>query len=480
MEEEKYYRLAKVAGEIGVGIQMIVEHLQKKGFTLVDTKPTAKLNQAIYEILIKDFQTEKKEKDFSKKIELQIRRDTDLNVEDESVFVKDLGASREIIKVDGLKALGKIDLSKPNLLKDTNQEDKIGVKPNNPMENTYIKMPIQKILFGSPGTGKSFTISGKENPNSYLKKLGITNDDENNCIKTVFHPEYTYGDFMGKLLPLTDLNDKITYYFYEGHFLKALAQSYINYLNKVDDEIKNVVLVIDEINRGNSAAIFGTAFQLLDRNADGFSEYEVNISRMEFDRLITLVFTDLSETMPGAREKKINSKLKDHPELSFLLNRTIKLPPNFHLIATMNTSDSSIYFMDSAFKRRWDWEFIDVTSSKAKQSQSNRKLEDQFLWTDFVDNINEFIKTKCKIRKIEDKQIGYYFIKTAIVTKSDIQNKLMFFLWDSVFNNDKRPLERLLNLKSSELVTFGDFVRNTQVFIDAIKSKSFSNEPLDV
>ncbi len=125
-----------------------------------------------------------------------------------------------------------------------------------------MKSPIQKIIFGSPGTGKSYRIDHTIIPN----QLGIDKDkNPENIVKTVFHPEYTYGDFMGKLVPMTKAG-KVEYHFYEGHFLKAIAQAYKNILSaKEGENTRNVVLVIDEINRGNSSAIFGTTFQLLDQ-----------------------------------------------------------------------------------------------------------------------------------------------------------------------------------------------------------------------
>ena len=147
-----------------------------------------------------------------------------------------------------------------------------------------MKTPIQKILFGSPGTGKSYRIDREIVP----KDLEITSPE--NVMKTVFHPEYTYGDFIGKLMPLTTSDSKVEYKFYEGHFLKALAQGYKNILSSQEgEEIKNVALVIDEINRGNSSAIFGTVFQLLDWGENGWSDYGINVSDLEFQRLINLI-----------------------------------------------------------------------------------------------------------------------------------------------------------------------------------------------
>lgn len=119
--------------------------------------------------------------------------------------------------------------------------------------------PIQKILFGSPGTGKSYQIR-----EIAIDKLGIPLIENtqilSNAVRTVFHPEYTYADFMGKLLPLTQ-GDSVIYKFYPGHFLRVLGMAY---RSLIDDTNENFLLVIDELNRGNAAAVFGNVFQLLD------------------------------------------------------------------------------------------------------------------------------------------------------------------------------------------------------------------------
>lgn len=392
--------------------------------------------------------------------------------------------------------------------------------------------PLQKILFGSPGTGKSFQIVDAEN--SYFRQL-FMDGQKPDLIKTVFHPEYTYGDFMGKLMPLTN-RGKVEYRYYAGHFMLALGTAYKNIIkafieyNENVDEIekdfkaekkknksdyseeekvelqqriaqvkkpapKNVLLVIDEINRGNSAAIFGTVFQLLDRDNQGWSSYPVKISDLELKELLNV--TGLYDVQEGKVEEvgtrfcgeainrtKYDNYLKaifgdlDENKRITLTENNIKMPPNLSIIATMNTSDNSIYFMDSAFKRRWDWEFIDITSDEQKQKQSGRKLEDGFSWDEFVDNLNAFIKKYGeRIRKIEDKQIGYYFIKGEIIRHEAVRNKLMFFLWDSIFNNDKKPIRELLG-SDKPLVTFGDFIKQYTSFIEAIKTKSFMKDVL--
>ena len=348
---------------------------------------------------------------------------------------------------------------------------------------------IQKIIFGSPGTGKSHMITSEIIPN----ELNI--DSEENVIKAVFHPEYTYGDFMGKLLPMTKAGN-VEYNFYEGHFLRALAQSYRNLFKAYDKEKKeitnyeNVILVIDEINRGNSSAIFGSVFQLLDRETNGWSSYETTINGVVFFKLFELIGFEVASTtnhgematikhpiLTANRPRTVddlNEVMKDIFKFD-LVNKTIKIPPNLSIVATMNTSDSSIYHMDTAFKRRWEWEFIDVNenhSKKIKEAGEGIAFEKPKEWESFIGKLNQFIKSNHSyIRGIEDKQIGKYFIKTqdGKIDYAVVQSKLMFFIWDSVFNRDKKPLADLLGVPKDELVTFGDFALKVKEFIKAIQ-----------
>ncbi|WP_394753589.1 hypothetical protein [Crenothrix sp.] len=345
---------------------------------------------------------------------------------------------------------------------------------------------LQKILFGSPGTGKSHLIDQEIIP--YELSIDVEKTPAN-IIKTVFHPEYTYGDFVGKLMPITR-SSKVEYNFYEGHFLKALGQAYKNIIaahdkhgNRIEGlEIENVVLVIDEINRGNSAAIFGTTFQLLDRNTGGWSSYCVSVNEIIFHKILELIGVTFSY---DSNQRIDEYRLKPHDsvknlatlqtKLNFLkfdlINQTVKIPPNLSIVASMNTSDSSIYYMDSAFKRRWEWEFIDIDSTTV--SEKGVAFRNREEWKAFVGKLNIFIKSNHKyIRGIEDKQVGHYFITDDEIKKSSVQNKLMFFLWDSVFNRDKKPLITLLFGESSkhhdELITFGDFAKQVNNFIEKI------------
>lgn len=387
--------------------------------------------------------------------------------------------------------------------------------------------PIQKIIFGSPGTGKSFRIDNRIIP----EELIIS--EKSDIIKTVFHPEYTYGDFMGKLMPLTDDSGKVSYHFFPGHFLIAIGRAYKNiiasYLEKTAEEDKilsdykkeinktnqltfspeeksellrrqseikiknpkNVVLVIDEINRGNSASIFGTVFQLLDRTKNGWSDYHITLSELEIIRLKKEIgFSYLEEREEGKTKEKSKfdgkeiaiSKVDEYLDLIFdeleeskkikIQDSQIKIPPNLSIIATMNTSDNSIYFMDNAFKRRWDWEFINVDDDNQNEVAEKMLIKiqgDEYKWVDFVDNLNNFIRSKYReIRKIEDKQIGYFFINEDVIAEEHIKNKLLFFVWDSVFTNNKKPLVKLLELSDDNLVTFGQFALQAKNFVDKI------------
>lgn len=328
--------------------------------------------------------------------------------------------------------------------------------------------PIQKILFGSPGTGKSYQVR-EIAKNELLIPFDEDTKTLKNTIKTVFHPEYTYADFMGKLLPLTQ-NGSIIYKFYPGHFLRILGMAYKALIDGSDE---NFLLVIDELNRGNAAAIFGTVFQLLDRESDGWSSYEVIISDMELFGLLkemhfNPVIQDENFLIKPNLTKSNTSTLDDFFEnqavdalkkgnfygtrvFNLLKNRRINIPNNLSIIATINTSDESIYYLDSAFKRRWDWEYVRSPSETFHGYPSeleNVKLivnnEEKELWINYIIGINKFIKSNHQsIRRIEDKQIGWWFIKpeNELVELQQVKDKLMFYLWDSVFVRDKKPLE---------------------------------------
>lgn len=355
--------------------------------------------------------------------------------------------------------------------------------------------PIQKILFGSPGTGKSYQVR-----EIAKDKLSIEFDEKSktlkNTIKTVFYPEYTYSEFIGKLLPYT-YGSSVIYKYYPGHFLQVLGMAY---RGLIDNNKENYLLVIDELNRGNAAAIFGPIFQLLDRENDGWSTYEIDISELEFvgllnamgykanitsDSVIQVNGTNIDQFWLlnlASNNLEINQEINVVRTWKNLKNRKISIPPNLSIIATINTSDESIYYLDSAFKRRWDWKYVDAPSENnirenavpkllfntTLQLDNGRSLD----WYRCIVGINEFIKSQHhSIKRIEDKQVGWWFInpQDGKITLEQVKDKVMFYLWDSVFARDKRPIGQLFSAKLEReinMITYADFVKYADQFLE--------------
>lgn len=196
---------------------------------------------------------------------------------------------------------------------------------------------------------------------------------------------------------------------------QVFTNAYVKAWNEMKNEApKSVYLVIEEINRGNCAQIFGDLFQLLDRNDGGFSEYPIDID----DDLKNYFIEKLGSDSEGVKDGKMC------------------LPPNLNIWATMNTSDQSLFPMDSAFKRRWEWEYVPIRYSKNEARDANDKFHEfkieiggkQYLWVDFLKKVNEKILA---VTDSEDKQMGEYFIKKDVDEKTFI-NKVMYYLWSEV------------------------------------------------
>lgn len=284
--------------------------------------------------------------------------------------------------------------------------------------------PRQKIFYGAPGTGKSYRI--KQLREEYnLKEF-----------KTVFHPDSDYASFVGTFKPKTT-DGKISYAFVPQVFTKA-------YLYAWQNPQENVLLTIEEINRGNCAQIFGDLFQSLDRDAEGFSEYAVEAE------------TDLADYLQAHTEG--TPYMHDVFAAKYETERffeKIALPPNLYIYATMNTSDQSLYPMDSAFKRRWDWEYVPIDYEKAKETYIELDGATRYNWGDFIENINAKILA---VTQSEDKQLGNYFVKTATDTPipfTVFRGKVLFYLWSEVFK-DENETETIFKYENAEgeLTTF--------------------------
>lgn len=263
-----------------------------------------------------------------------------------------------------------------------------------------------KIFFGCPGSGKSFAVNEETR-----KQKRFT---------TTFHPEYDYAEFVGAYKP-TKIEGNITYAFVEQIFAKAYVEAWKN----LDEP---VFLVIEEINRGNCAAIFGDVFQLLDRDPNGFSEFAININSDLAEHLA-------SELKNSDYETRIKALIlaKQETECAKPFEVMI-LPDNLSIYATMNTSDQSLFPMDSAFKRRWDWEYVPIDYEDAKQFIIEIDTEN-YGWSEFLRKVNEKIY---KITESEDKKLGNRFVNPndGIIRKEQFLSKVLFYLWFDVFKNE--------------------------------------------
>lgn len=204
---------------------------------------------------------------------------------------------------------------------------------------------------------------------------------------------------------LKDSTGEISYKFIPQVFTEAYVEAWSN----LD---KSVYLVIEEINRGNCAQIFGDLFQLLDRDSNGYSGYPITAD------------SDLKNYLEG----KLG---KDHKGIK---GGKLCLPPNLHILATMNTSDQSLFPMDSAFKRRWDWEYVPIDySEEIKSGKFIITLGDkQYRWVNYLQKVNERIR---KVTASEDKQMGNFFIK-GDVSEAEFKGKVMFYLWSEICKDE--------------------------------------------
>ncbi|MFC6097674.1 McrB family protein [Flavobacterium qiangtangense] len=260
----------------------------------------------------------------------------------------------------------------------------------------------QIIFYGSPGTGKSREIELRTNGH--------------NRLRTTFHPETDYHSFVGSYKPIMN-GININYDFVPQAFTKAYCNAWLN-------PEQPYFLIIEEINRGNCAQIFGDLFQCLDRDDNGFSKYEINCDK-DLANYLKSVF-ESSDNQEAVENHKAKIQTEDFDK--------IILPNNLYILATMNTSDQSLFPMDSAFKRRWDWEFVPINYGDA--SSLNLVIEeDKYNWGNFIENINPKIK---ELTGSEDKQLGNRFVnpKDGHITFEQFRSKVIFYLWSEVYKDE--------------------------------------------
>ncbi|GAA6816925.1 hypothetical protein AOH178_01450 [Helicobacter pylori] len=294
------------------------------------------------------------------------------------------------------------------------------------------------ILYGVPGSGKSYTLQRDYcNDNSVVEKI-------------VFHPDYSYSDFVGQIMPSVDDSGIVSYKFNPGPFTNILKKAYHN------PQIKHV-LVIDEINRGNAPAIFGEIFQLLDRlkhDKNGFkkgsSEYAIN--NMD---IANIVHSDK--------------------------NASIRIPSNLWIIATMNTSDQNVFTLDTAFQRRFSMQLIENSFENVDDDFKNMKILDtDIAWQKFCTTINEKIAQNNEgLSSMEDKRFGVYFVNIDdLKSKEDFAHKVIKYLWDDVFKFDRNIIFDTTKFNTLEAVVknFTKEKGRTQfdIFSDDVKELLFN------
>ena len=208
---------------------------------------------------------------------------------------------------------------------------------------------------------------------------------------------------------------------------QSFLQAYINAWKKYDEGNKQY-LVIEEINRGNCAQIFGDLFQLLDRNDYGFSDYPIKADA-DMKRQLQKAFAGLSIV----QKDKVNAMYEGKDIVSQVLNGDILLlPNNLYIWATMNTSDQSLFPIDSAFKRRWDWTYMPI--SNAEKDWIIEVDGSKYDWWQFLEKINEKIGSTTNS---EDKKLGYFFCKAqdSVISAKTFVGKVIFYLWNDVFKD---------------------------------------------
>ena len=387
--------------------------------------------------------------------------------------------------------------------------------------------PLQQIFYGAPGTGKSKTIKNKTEEA----------EKEGRVFRTTFHPDSDYSTFVGCYKPGMKATDRIysaeelavklkeiknsgvTYpcHKFAAQYWKSIKDLSADtikqllvacgftesmnveiskgvaigqeYLNKDDDgriiytftpqaftnayvkawnTEEDVYLIIEEINRGNCAQIFGDLFQLLDRK-NGVSEYPIDAD--------TDLANYLSKKLASSTHKDITDEIRE--------GKKIKLPSNLYIWATMNTSDQSLFPIDSAFKRRWDWKYIPIK----EHTDKNYKIEigeKTYDWWGFLERINKVIGDTTSS---EDKKLGYFFVKTETAKVSDEQfvGKVLFYIWNDVFKNYGFD-HTIFSKGEKDKFVFSDFFNadgtpnkdNVQLFLKRMEDAIKIDRPLDI
>lgn len=340
------------------------------------------------------------------------------------------------------------------------------------LKNTKINLPLQQIYYGAPGTGKSYEI------NEITKKHSV--------IRTTFHPDSDYSTFVGAYKPVmsqVELRDvsghvviedgkklkeeRITYKYVKQAFLKAYLAAWQKYSNS-GETTESQFLVIEEINRGNCAQIFGDLFQLLDRADNGFSTYPIEADT-DLQTEISKAFGEDGEYALG-EGFNIEGVVSGYDGITEAVKegRVLLLPNNLYIWATMNTSDQSLFPIDSAFKRRWDWKYVKITD--AKKGWKIKCGSEECNWWTFVTEINKKI---AKETSSDDKKLGYFFCKPDkngnTISEDKFVGKVLFYLWNDVFKDGDTSLFKVGETQEDEPSFEAFYSDNNEVNVSAIR-----------
>lgn len=388
-----------------------------------------------------------------------------------------LNTYTNLIKVDTLGNVELTDKAFDFMKQYIDRNDKKAFFENFSESNNAAK---NLIFYGAPGTGKSNTIKCE------------VDEKGKSCIRTTFHPDSDYSTFVGcykpttkrvpmyttygeKAVPVKDENgeqimeDRIIYEYVGQAFFQAYTEAWKKYAAVTEGKPAEQYLIVEEINRGNCAQIFGDLFQLLDRNDSGFSVYPIKADA-DLKKQLAKVFAGLNI----AKKDSINALYKNEKDVvsQVLSGDILLLPNNLYIWATMNTSDQSLFPIDSAFKRRWDWEYVPIANAN-----KNWKIEVNGLhydWWEFLVGINKEIE---KATSSEDKKLGYFFCKAkddkGIIDAKTFVSKVIFYLWNDVFKDFADESATLFKATDGGSLSFNDFYRTegntTTANEDAIK-----------
>lgn len=298
-------------------------------------------------------------------------------------------------------------------------------------------LSLQQIYYGAPGTGKSKAI----------KDLTFGES----VIRTTFHPDSDYASFVGTYKPITEevvlrdcygkkviddetkevvKEERIAYKFIPQAFLEAYVEAW-----KKLGSGKKQYLIIEEINRGNCAQIFGDLFQLLDRNEYGFSDYPI-VADKDMQKYLEKEFEGWEIT----NKDEINQLYGEANMVNLIMKgERLVLPSNLYIWATMNTSDQSLFPIDSAFKRRWDWKYVPIREGRDKETNAPLNWyintgDKQYNWWSFISKVNKLIGS---LTNSEDKKLGYFFCKAkdGEIDADLFVSKVIFYLWNDVFKD---------------------------------------------